>query len=227
MQCFLNTPNLHLHYYPYNDAPMPERVGFGRRFAATILDNLIIAIFALTLAFTFGSTILRLTKPNTDTTEFSIFTDNENDKDDSDEATPAERLLGMPNETFGVLVIANGIATVLYSLLELFTGASVGKRLLGMIIAADTGEAATRVLLAKRWWVKYGGYMFVLIPFLATIGSIWSFMITCGFVLTLGASRQALHDMAVHSAVFFKADIDENTSNAHSASQPHNSSFGQ
>lgn len=204
----MNTPNA--HYYPYNEAPMPERVGFARRFAATILDNLIIAVLALTLAFMFGSTILRLTKPSADATEFSIFTDNENDNNDndSDEATPTERLLGMPDETFGVLVIANGIATVLYSLLELFTGASVGKRLLGVIIAADTGEAATRILLAKRWWVKYGGYIFVLIPFLATIGSIWSFMITCGFALTLGASRQALHDMAVHSAVFFKADID-------------------
>lgn len=55
--------------------------------------------------------------------------------------------------------------------------------------------------------MKYGGYVFALIPLVATIGSIWNFMITCGFLLTLGASRQALHDMAVHSAVFLKQDI--------------------
>lgn len=201
----MNT-QINLHYYPYNDAPMPERIGFGRRFLAAFLDNMIVSILTLILVVTLGSTILRITKPDADATEFSIFSDND-DNDNDETLSPSEQLLGMPDETFGVLVIANGIMTVLYSLLELFTGASLGKRLLGLVIASDTGEAATRSILAKRWWVKYGGYVFVLIPIVTTIGSIWSFMITCGFLLTLGASRQALHDMAVHSAVFFRDDI--------------------
>lgn len=201
------------HYYPYNDAPMAERVGFGRRFLAGFFDNIIISFLALGLALTLGSTILRLTKPDADATEFSIFSDNDNDNNNDDQndddrsISPSQQLLGMPDETFGVLIIANAIMTTLYSLLELFTGASLGKRLFGLVIASDTGEAASRGLLTKRWWVKFGGYIFVLIPILATIGSIWSFMITCGFVLTLGASRQALHDMAVHTAVFFKNDV--------------------
>jgi uncharacterized RDD family membrane protein YckC len=208
----MTTPQ-NTHFYPYNDAPMPERVGFARRFVAGLLDNFIVSFLALGLVLTLGSTILRITKPDADATEFSIFSDNDNDNDadnsnDNDNsASPSEQLLGMPNETFGVLVIANAIMTVLYGLLELFTGASLGKRLLGLVIAQDTGVAATRGLLAKRWWVKYGGYVFVVIPLVTTIGSIWSFMITCGFLLTLGASRQALHDMAVHSAVFVASDI--------------------
>jgi hypothetical protein len=47
-------------------------------------------------------------------------------------------------------------------------------------------------------------YALALIPFTSTIGSILSFLITCGCLLALGAQRQALHDMAVHSAVYFR-----------------------
>jgi uncharacterized RDD family membrane protein YckC len=209
----MNTPSnsSNIHQYPFHSAPMPERVGFPRRFFAAFVDNIIVSILAIALAFTLGSAILRLTKPDADATEFSIFSDNDDTEKnaDNDDASPTEQLLGMRDETFGVLVIANSLMTVLYGLLELFTGASLGKRLLGMMIAFDTGEHATRGLLAKRWCMKYGGYALALIPLLATIGSIWNFMITCGFFLALGASRQALHDMAVHSAVFFKSDIGE------------------
>ncbi len=203
-----------LHFYPYNEAPMPERVGFARRFLAAMLDNLLVSILALGMALSLGSTILHLVKPEGDSTEFSIFSENSDDANDNDDdaannaRSSSAQLFGMPEETYTVLLIANSIMTLLYSLLELFTGASVGKRLMGLRIATDTAERASRSLLLRRWWVKFGGYLFVLIPFLSTIGSIWGFMISCGFLLTLGASHQALHDMAVHSAVFFKADID-------------------
>ncbi|TAE31135.1 MAG: RDD family protein [Candidatus Kapaibacterium sp.] len=199
-----------LHLYPYNEVPTPERVGFARRFLAAMLDNLLVSVLALGMALSLGSTIVRVLQPHSDSTEFSIFGENsdEANEDEDGARSPSQQLLGMPEETFSVLLIANSVMTLLYSLLELFTGASVGKRLLGLVIASDTAEPATRTLLLRRWWVKFGGYLFVLIPFLSTIGSIWGFMISCGFLLTLGASHQALHDMAVHSAVFFSADIE-------------------
>jgi uncharacterized RDD family membrane protein YckC len=205
-----SSPN---HQYPFHDAPTPERVGFARRFLAAFVDNILVSILAIILASALGSTILRFAKPDADATEFSIFSDTEendntsNNTADNEDSSSTEQLLGMREGTFTVLVITNSIMTIVYSLLELFTGASLGKRLLGMMIAFDTGERATQGLLIKRWWMKYGGYVFALIPLLATIGSIWNFMITCGFLLALGASRQALHDMAVHSAVFLREDI--------------------
>jgi uncharacterized RDD family membrane protein YckC len=204
----MNTPS-NTFQYPFHDAPTPERVGFARRLLAGLVDSMLISILAIALASMLGSTILKIIHPDADATEFSIFSDNDDSENtaDSEEISSAEQILGMRDGTFAVLVVANSLMTAIYGLLELFTGASLGKRLLGMMIAFDTGERASRVLLLKRWWVKFGGYIFALVPLVATIGSIWNFMITCGFLLTLGASRQALHDMAVHSAVFLKGDI--------------------
>jgi uncharacterized RDD family membrane protein YckC len=212
----MNTPS-NIHEYPFHDVPMPERIGFPKRLLAGLVDSMLISILAIALASMLGSTILRIINPEADTTEFSIFSDtddNTNDNNTSDannndneETRRAEQILGMRDGTFAVLVVANSMMTAVYGLLELFTGASLGKRLLGIMIAFDTGERASRGLLLKRWCVKYGGYVFALIPLVASIGSIWNFMITCGFLLTLGASHQALHDMAVQSAVFLKKDI--------------------
>ena len=57
-------------YYP------PERVGFGRRFAAILIDNIIVAIIATALAFTVGTKLLQVLHLDDDT-EFSVFSDSD------------------------------------------------------------------------------------------------------------------------------------------------------
>ncbi len=188
------------HYYD-----QPERVGFGRRFAAMLLDNFIVAIIAVTLAFTVGTTILRALHLDDDT-EFSIFSDTDSSDDEAEEMLQS---LNINTGMIFVLATLNNLVMFLYSLIELFTNASLGKRLMGIAIGSDEGTPASRTLLLRRWALKYGMYALVLIPFsfASTIGSILSFLITCGCLLALGAQRQALHDMAVHSAVYFRGDV--------------------
>lgn len=183
----------------------PERVGFGRRFAAMLLDNFIVAIIAVTLAFTVGTTILRVLHLDDDT-EFSIFSDTDSSDDEAEEMLQS---LNINTGMIFVLATVNNLVMLLYSLIELFTNASLGKRLMGIAIGSDEGTPASRTLLLRRWALKYGMYALVLIPFsfASTIGSILSFLITCGCLLALGAQRQALHDMAVHSAVYFRGDV--------------------
>jgi uncharacterized RDD family membrane protein YckC len=188
------------HYYD-----QPERVGFGRRFAAMLLDNFIVAIIAVILAFTVGTTILRVLHLDDDT-EFSIFSDTDSSDDEAEEMLQS---LNINTGMIFVLATVNNLVMFLYSLIELFTNASLGKRLMGIAIGSDEGTPASRTLLLRRWALKYGMYALVLIPFsfASTIGSILSFLITCGCLLALGAQRQALHDMAVHSAVYFRGDV--------------------
>jgi uncharacterized RDD family membrane protein YckC len=183
----------------------PERVGFGRRFAAMLLDNFIVAIIAVTLAFTVGTTILRALHLDDDT-EFSIFSDTDSSDDEAEEMLQS---LNINTGMIFVLATLNNLVMLLYSLMELFTNASPGKRLMGIAIGSDEGTPASRALLLRRWALKYGMYALVLIPFsfASTIGSILSFLITCGCLLALGVQRQALHDMAVHSAVYFRGDV--------------------
>ncbi len=181
----------------------PERIGFGRRFAAMLLDNFIVAIIATILAFTVGTTILRVLHLDDDT-EFSIFSDTDSSDDDAEELLQS---LHINTGMIFVLATLNNLVMLLYSLSELFTNASPGKRLMGIAIGSDEGTSASRLLLLRRWALKYGMYALALIPFTSTIGSILSFLITCGCLLALGAQRQALHDMAVHSAVYFRGDV--------------------
>lgn len=180
----------------------PERVGFGKRFLATLLDNMIVAIIATTLVFTVGTKLLEVLHLD-DETEFSIFSDNAAD----DEAEELLQSLNInPNILFALTMLSN-LTTLLYSMSELFTNASPGKRIMGIAIGSDTGEPASRALLARRWALRYGAYLLALFAATTTLSSIISFLVTCGFLLALGAQRQALHDMAVHSAVYYREDV--------------------
>lgn len=183
----------------------PVRVGFGRRFAAMMLDNIIVAIIATTLAFTVGTTILRVLHLDDDT-EFSIFSDTDSSDDEAEEMLQS---LNINTGMIFVLATLNNLVMLLYSCFELLTNASPGKRLMGIVIGSDEGNPASRALLLRRWALKYGMYALILLPisFASTIGSILNFLITCGCLLVLGAQRQALHDMAVHSAVYYREDM--------------------
>ena len=180
-----------------------ERVGFGRRFVATILDNLLISLVSVTLIFSVGAPLIDAL-PTSEEAELNIFSDGDAADDDAEELF---RSLNISPKTIAALTTLNSFLFLLYSCIELVTSASLGKRIMGIAIGDDNGYAATRALLARRWALKYGMYILLLIPAVATIGSIWSFLITCGCLLALGGQRQALHDMAVHSAVYYREDL--------------------
>lgn len=114
---------------------------------------------------------------------------------------------------FGGMFLGSLILGVLYPLIEGFTGASPGKRVLEICIASPDGYHVPVQTLLRRYLVKDLGkvmQVLALVPTLGLLGSISSlydlvFFVGCFFVL--GAQRMALHDIIAQTAVFHKLDV--------------------
>ena len=102
------------------------------------------------------------------------------------------------------LVLA-GILGLAYTLIEAFTGASPGKRVMGLQVAREDGSKGDVQLYLVRWALKNSGSLlqFVL-PLISTLASLVFFF---GCFAALGDKKQALHDIIAKTAVYKKADI--------------------
>jgi uncharacterized RDD family membrane protein YckC len=110
-------------------------------------------------------------------------------------------------ETMAAFGVASTAIWPFYGLIEAFTGWSPAKRLLGLRIAGEDGRPAPRPRLFARYAVKGAANILALLGLvtgaktLSTAGGAMSLVILAGFSLVLRSSRQALHDMAVRTAV--------------------------
>ncbi|MBU3679794.1 MAG: RDD family protein [Candidatus Kapabacteria bacterium] len=112
---------------------------------------------------------------------------------------------------------AGAIGSILYMLIEGFTGASIGKRLLKLTVARADGTAGNQALFLSRMFVKNSDRILHLIAILPlftflsgaveSAGSTIGFVLFIGCFLVLGRKRQALHDMVVKTAVFKVTDV--------------------
>ncbi|MGL6022641.1 MAG: RDD family protein, partial [Chitinophagaceae bacterium] len=90
---------------------------------------------------------------------------------------------------FGSMVAMIGLSylvVLLYGLIEAFTGASPGKRILGLQIANEDGTQGNINLYFKRWVIKNVGGFVSLITFLSWIGYLYNFLIFIGCFFVLG-----------------------------------------
>ena len=171
---------------------LEQRIGFGRRLGALILDFIIIGIISSLV----GDSLLGLLGINV-TIPAEIA--------DADEAMEGFATI---MEQASKASAAAGILSILYFLTEVFMARTPGKMLLGIIIAnADGSPAGTGVLL-KRFLLKEGYNAFTFlslvlgISLLSSIGNLWSLVFFVGCFFALGEKKQALHDQLVKSAVF-------------------------
>jgi len=171
---------------------LEQRIGFGRRFGALLLD----AVFIGIISYFVGDTLLGLLG-------ISITV--------PDEIADANEAMAGMMESLTKSSASAGILTFLYFLTEVFMARTPGKMLLGIIIAnADGSPAGTDVLL-KRFLLKEGYNVLnflalaLSVSLLSSIGALWSFVFFIGCFFALGEKKQALHDQLVKSAVF-KAD---------------------
>lgn len=186
------------------------RVGFGKRFIAWFLDGILVGTLSALVFFSVGEQQLRfLSQSDGSATEIQI---QENDTE-SEMLDQIEENLGISLSALGVLAVLQSLLTLLYSSIEGLTGASPGKRLLSITVANDDGRRGNRMLFSTRWVLKNGPHFMALIPIgaLSAVGSLWSFIIFVGCFAVLSASKQALHDMIVRSAVFHTIDVYEDT----------------
>ena len=163
------------------------RAGFWPQFAATAIDYVIIAAICAIL----GASIGGLSGIQA-----------------GDEAAWADGLARDPYVGALAGVVA-GFALVgaLYMSLEVWTGATVGKRVLGLVVVGEDGRQAPTGVRVARYLVKnchlllgsaasLSGMWFV-----ATLAPLATLVVVAGSTMILTDERRALHDVVSRTAV--------------------------
>jgi uncharacterized RDD family membrane protein YckC len=171
-----------------------NRIGFGPRFGALIIDVIIISVIALVMGMmglASGGILGAATGAAVG--------------DGAESAVGGGIIGAIMGFVAGAL-----LASFIYSLLEAFTGLTVGKLLLGIRIKNDDGTEGNTSLYLKRWAIKNINTLcgivalFTGMSFLSSIGGLCGLIIFIGCFFALGEKRQALHDTLAKTAVYRK-----------------------
>lgn len=182
---------------------MEQRVGFGPRLGALLLDSVIVCV----LAFVGGSTIggmLGLTAGAALGGAMSTGADSL--------AAGMAAVGGMLGGIFA-FIIAAAVIGIVYFLIEGFTGYTLGKLMLGIRVANEDGTKAAVGKLLFRFALKNINFICTVLGALSgvtaliTLGRLGGLAIFVGCFFTLGMKKQALHDMIAKTAVYPKGAI--------------------
>ncbi|MCH1582324.1 MAG: RDD family protein [Flavobacteriales bacterium] len=167
-----------------------NRIGFSPRLGAALLDFVfIVALVVPTSLLGIGGAIAAA---------FGL--ENGMPSDDAD----ALAMLGIGAGAIAMILVASFIALA-YTFIEAFTGASPGKRVMGLQVAREDGSAGDTKLYFLRWALKNSGS--ILQFFLPGLSTLVSLVFFFGCFAALGEKKQALHDIIAKTAVFKKDEI--------------------
>lgn len=178
---------------------MENRIGFGPRLGTYLLDIVLVGIITTIVVTVFGVSGAALGGAAAAGSE--------------DAAASA---LGMAGGFLGGLMaslVVVYIVSLVWFLLEGFTGYTVGKLIVGIQIGNDDGTKAGVGKLLSRYVIKnissVLGTLALLtgVEFLGTLGSILGFIIFIGFFFVLGSRKQAFHDMIAKTAVYKRSEL--------------------
>jgi uncharacterized RDD family membrane protein YckC len=177
---------------------MTERVGFGKRFGAQMIDGIVGSIGGMILGAVFGSLLGGAVAAEAGAV--------------SGEAgmTEIAGAMGGLAGAFAGAVVGSYFGGVIIAVWEACTGAAVGKMALGIKIkSADASPASFGKLLLRslfKYNVQVLGVITVLtgIEAIESVGSIGGFVMGIGCLLVLGGEKQALHDKLAGTAVYPK-----------------------
>lgn len=171
-----------------------DRVGFGRRLGAYMLDVLFVLILGSIVGLLFGDQIAPL-----------LF---------GKQMAEVDQAMSQLGGTFTVffektMEIASGtsLTGLILIVLEGSIGQSIGKLILKIKNTNVDGSPASPGKLWLRALLKYGASILSLIGgftglyFIGTIGSLWSFVIFIGFFLVFMDNKQTIHDMIAKTVV--------------------------
>lgn len=194
---------------PYQPTIEDMRAGFGIRLGALAIDTVIAGVLT-------GAITLLISPLDLPTPEVLLEA-----QDSIGELFTLLNISGDNEDLVTGLMVsssyAGAIGSILYMLIEGFTGASIGKRLLKLTVARADGTAGNQTLFLSRMFVKNSDrilHLIAILPLLTFLsGAVESAGSTIGFVLfigcffVLGRNRMALHDMVVKTAVFKTSDV--------------------
>ena len=185
------------HYEQENN-----RVGFGRRLGAYLLDILFTILAGIMLGSFIGEALV------------SVF--GQQDQEAIDNMSTVYRDLGLDIdiETLMNTITQTGVSAsligILLFVLEGISGQSIGKMLLNIHNTDVDGNPAGPAKLWLRAALKYGSNMasilggLVGISLIALLGSLWGIVIFFGCFAVLGSGKQALHDIMAKTVVSYK-----------------------
>jgi uncharacterized RDD family membrane protein YckC len=181
---------------------MEQRIGFGKRLGALLLDCVLVFVLAWVGAGTIGG-MLGGAAATAAVGAMSA----------ADSTAAAMAMVGGLLGTVFAMAIAFALIGTVYFLVEGFTGFTLGKLILGIRIANADGTAAGVPTLLGRYLLKNCNLVLSLIGFvvgvhaLVTLGRLGGLIIFVGCFFTLGTAKQAFHDMIMKTAVYPKAAI--------------------
>jgi len=185
---------------------MEQRIGFGMRLGALLLDIVLCGIIAFVAGGTIGGWLGAVTGAA------AVGSASLAGGSAAENAQAAAAFGGILGAIAG-FALAFALICVVYFLLEGFTGYTLGKLILGIRIANDDGTAAGVGKLLTRYLVKNSNSVLVLLALftgiyaLRTLGSLAGLIIFVGCFFTLGVKKQAFHDMIARTAVYKRGDI--------------------
>lgn len=180
--------------------PAPERVGFGKRLGAYLLDFVAAGIGGSIIGMFAGATLA------------ALFFASEAGEGMEDAEMLGGGIMGIIGGMLGT-VAGMMLIVLLIMLLEAFTGQTIGKMILGIKNGNDDGSAASTGTLVTRAAIKYIGTILPVlagitgVAMLGSIGSLAGLIVFIGFFFILGNKKQGFHDMIAKTAVFNKSDL--------------------
>jgi len=175
-----------------------ERVGFGTRLGALLLDILFALIIGVILGIFIGD-------------QLSFLVPNKEELYDKVEG------LGVLYQNIIDYTIKIGAGNALFSyinvLIEMTTGSSIGKKILGIQIGnidgtrTNIGHYFSRTVFKNFQLVFAIPNLFLAIDFLDVMGVIASIAFFIGCFFVLGEARQGFHDMLSKTAIFKKDEL--------------------
>ena len=168
-----------------------NRIGFGPRLGATLLDILFVILLCTPFTLMGGLAAGLISALGLDAMA-------------SEEDAAALAVIGMGAGILATAVLV-GILALAYTLIEAFTGASPGKRVMGLQVAREDGSKGDVQLYLVRWALKNSGSLLQFV--LPLISSLASLVFFFGCFAALGDKKQALHDIIAKTAVYKKSEI--------------------
>ncbi len=172
-----------------------ERIGFGKRLGARLLDGLLLIILGPTIGSLLGPSVGDYFLPIIDLEQLEML-----------ENYGLDDMMNVMT----AMIAGVSIVTVLIFVLEGMTGQSPGKMILKIQNKNEDGTEASASALWLRAFAKYSDNvlsllgLFAGIAILSSIATFAGLVIFIGCFFVLGEKKQSFHDMISKTAVFNK-----------------------
>jgi len=169
-----------------------NRIGFGKRLGAFLIDAVLCGI----LAFFGGGVIGGMLGATAGTAATMTL------------PATGDQMSGMIGGAVAGALVGFFVIAIVYNLLEGFTGWTLGKLMLGIQIGNQDGTRASTGQLLLRWALKNSNSILAILSVLTgvailnTLGRLAGVGILVGYFFVLATSKQGFHDMIAKTAVY-------------------------